>query len=51
VVLGRGAADTLCDRSRRDALMGERAFSNAGKVGRVATTAWILPSCVVMVLS
>jgi len=30
--------DTLCDRSRRDALIGEREFSNAGKVGRVSTT-------------
>ena len=35
---GGGAADTLCDRSRRDALIGERALSSAENVGRVATT-------------
>jgi len=34
-----GAADTLCDWSRRDALIWERASSRVGKVGRVATTA------------
>jgi len=46
-----GAANTLCDRSRMDALIGARTVSSAGKVGRVATTAWILPNLVVMVSS
>jgi len=50
-----GPADTLCDRSRRDALIGERAvsksFSTAGNVGQAAAIAWILPSWVVMVSS
>ena len=49
--MGGGAADTLCDRSRKDALMGERAFSWAGNVGRVATTTWMLPNWVVIVSS
>jgi len=48
---GWGAADTLCDRSRREVLMGARVPSRAGKVGRVATTAWILHNWVVMVSS
>ena len=52
---GGGAADTLGDRSRRDALIGLRAvsktFPTARKVGRVATMDWILPSWVVMVSS
>jgi len=37
--LAGGTVYTLCNRSRRDALMGERVVSNAGKVGSVATTA------------
>ena len=49
--VGGGAAHTLCDRSQRDALTVPRSVSSAGKMGRVATTAWILPSWVVMVSS
>jgi len=48
---GRGAADTLCDRSRRDALMGESLQSRAALVGRVATIACMVPNWVVMVSS
>jgi len=48
---GGVAADTLCDRSQRDALIEERTVLSAGKVGSVATTAWIFPNWVVMVSS
>jgi len=47
----RGAADTLCDRSRRDALMGESLRSRAELVARVATMACKVPNWVVMVSS
>jgi len=48
---GGGAADTLCDRSRREALMGESLLSRAELVGRVATIDWMVPNWVVMVAS
>jgi len=35
---GGGTADMLCDRSRKDAFMGERPLSSVGKVGTVAIT-------------
>ena len=44
---GGGAEVVLCDRSRMDALNGERAFSIAGNVGRIATMDCILPIWVV----
>jgi len=50
-MLGGGAADTLCDRSRREALMGASLLSIAEPVGRVATMDWIVPNWVVMVSS
>jgi len=46
-----GAADTLCDRSHREALMGESLLSRAALVGRVATMDWMVPNWVVMVSS
>jgi len=48
---GGGAAETVCDRSLRNALMGASLLSRAVKVGRVATIDRIVPSWVVMVLS
>jgi len=47
----RGAADTLCDMSRRDALMGESLLSRAKLVAMVATMACKVPNWVVMVSS
>jgi len=41
---GGVAADTLCDRSRREALIGESLESRAELVGRVATMDWIVPN-------
>jgi len=46
-----GAADTVCDRLRREALMGESRLSRAVLVGRVATIDWMVPNWVVMVSS
>ena len=46
-----GAADTLCDRSRRDALIGASQLSRAVEVGRVATIDCMVPNWVVMVSS
>jgi len=46
-----GAADTLWDRSRRAAWIGESLESRAEEVGRVATMLWIVPVWVVMVSS
>jgi len=46
-----GAADTLCDRSRRAALMGESLLSRAELVGRVATIDWMVPNWVDIVSS
>ena len=48
---GWGAADTLCDRSRRDAMMGESLQSRAAVVGRVATIPCTVPNWVVMAFS
>ena len=48
---GAGAADTLCDRSRKEGLMGESLLSSAELVGRVATIEWMVPNWVVMVCS
>jgi len=48
---GEGAADTLCDRSRRQALIGESLLSSAELVGRVATIDWMVPNWVVRVSS
>ena len=50
-ILGRGAADTLCDRSHKAALIGASVSSSTGQVGRVGTWAWMLPNWVVMVSS
>jgi len=44
-----GAADILCDRSRRDALMGASLESRAELVVRVATIDCMVPNWVVMV--
>ena len=46
-----GAADTLCNRSRKDALIGVSLQSKAADVGRVATIDCIVPNWVVMVSS
>ena len=46
-----GAADNLCDRSRREALIGESLVSRAELVGRVTTMDWMVPNWVVMVSS
>jgi len=46
-----GAALTLCDRSRREALIGESLLSRAEEVGRVATMDCTAASWVVTVLS
>ena len=46
-----GAELTLCDRSRREALIGESLLSSAEEVGSVATIDWTVASCVVMVSS
>jgi len=48
---GGGAADILCDRSRREAWMGESLVTRAEVVGRVATMDWMVPNWVVMVSS
>jgi len=48
---GAGAADTLCDRLRREPMMGESLLSRAELVGRVATMDWMVPNWVVMVSS
>ena len=48
---GGGAADILCHRACREALMGETLLSRAEEVGRVATMDWMVPNWVVMVSS
>ena len=45
------AADTLCDNSRRDALIGASLQSRAVVVGRVATIDCKVPNWVIMVSS
>ena len=47
----RGAADTLCDRSRRAALIGVRVSWSAAQVGMECTAAWMVPNWGVMVSS
>jgi len=46
-----GAAETLCDRSQRDAWIGTSRLSRAVEVGRVATRDCMVPNWVVMVSS
>jgi len=46
-----GAELTLCDRSSREALIGESLLSSAEEVGRVATIDRTVASCVVIVSS
>jgi len=48
---GGEAADTLCDRSRREPLNEEGLLSRAELVVRVATMDWMVPNWVVMVSS
>jgi len=46
-----GAADTLCDRSQMEALIGASLLSRATEVGRVATIDCTVPNWVAMVSS
>ena len=46
-----GAADTFCDRSRREALIGASLLSRGVEVGRIATVDCMVPNWVVIVSS